>query len=143
MVAKKAAFLLNDGSVVGMDGTSEILIPNGFTQNVYVVVYHRNHIRIMSSNALTQTAGIYTYDFTDNVAKAYNSGQKPVGSVAAMYSADIDNDGNVFVSDFTIFQGTFTLTNAYHNADLDMDGSIFVSDLNHMSDHFTITTSIP
>ncbi|MCK9401043.1 MAG: hypothetical protein M0Q51_13765 [Bacteroidales bacterium] len=143
MVARQAAFLLNDGTIVGLDGTSEVLVPTVFTDNIYVVVYHRNHIRVMSANALSLVNFIYVYDFTDALAKAYNSGQKALGSYFGMYSADIDNDGNIFASDIALFVAAFPSFSVYHNADLDMDGNVFASDVNFMIINFPTFTTIP
>ncbi len=70
IVAQQAAFLLSDGSIVGLDGSSEVVVPTAFTDNLYVVVYHRNHIRVMSASALTMVGGIYVYDFTDAACKS-------------------------------------------------------------------------
>jgi hypothetical protein len=144
MVARKAAFLLKSGTIVGLDGSSEVLIPNGFTANVYVVVYHRNHIRVMSANALTQVSGVYVYDFTDALAKAYSSQQKALsGGYFGMYSADIDSDGNVFNSDLNLLISSFPTFSVYHKADLDLDGNIFNSDLNYLIINFPKFTTIP
>lgn len=143
MVAKQAAFILNDGSIVGLDGSSEVLVPASFTDNVYVVVYHRNHIRVMSANALSLVSDVYVYDFTDALAKAYNSGQKALGSYFGMYTADIDNDGNIFASDMSLFVAAFPSFSVYHNADLDMDGNVFASDVNFMIINFPTFTTIP
>ena len=79
---KKAAWLLSDGSVVDVDSDialinddtndPELTIPTGTdgltfdaaTQNLYVLITHRNHLPIMSASAVTEDAGVYDYDFT-------------------------------------------------------------------------------
>ena len=114
MVAQLAGFLLDDGSIVGLDGSSNILAPTSFTDNIYVVVYHRNHIRVMSSTALTQIGGVYTYDFTDAQAKAYDSQQKAIGSVYGMYAGDIDNDGEVFSNDLDLILNDYPSFGVYY-----------------------------
>jgi hypothetical protein len=101
IVARQAAFLLNDGSIVAIDGSSEVLIPTSFTDNVYVVVYHRNHVPAMSATALTFANDMYAYDFTTAQGQAYNNGQKALTSVAALYAGD--GDGNGFVQNFDLF----------------------------------------
>jgi hypothetical protein len=44
-IAKQAGFLLNNGDVVGLDGSSILQFPTAsFSQNLYAVVWHRNHL---------------------------------------------------------------------------------------------------
>lgn len=49
MIVRKAAFLKNDGSVVETDGSSSISFDDVASGDYFVVVYHRNHLPIMSS----------------------------------------------------------------------------------------------
>ena len=63
-IARQAAFILNDGSIVGMDGSSILQFTNSINQQLFAVVHHRNHLAILSANALTSSAGVYNYDFT-------------------------------------------------------------------------------
>ena len=70
-VSRQAAFLLNNGSVVGLDGISQLtfnIVPNNF---LYAVIWHRNHLGIMSANALTINDNGYTYDFTSDINQVY------------------------------------------------------------------------
>jgi len=125
IVAQQAAFLLDDGSIVGLDGSSAVLLPIAFSDNVYVVVNHRNHIRVMSASALTMTGGIYTYDFTDAAAKAFDSQQADLGGgFFGMYSSDCYNDGEVFSADLGVFLNEYPTFGGYNAADLDLDGDL-------------------
>ncbi len=71
MVARQAAFILNNGKVVGMDGTSVLRFEAPVFNNLYAVVNHRNHISVMSAAGLTKTLGIYTYNFSTGAGQAY------------------------------------------------------------------------
>ncbi len=101
VVARQAGFILNDGSIVEVDGTSEILVPTTFDDDIYVVIYHRNHVPMMSATAVPVVSDVYTYDFTTSQAQAYLSGQKQLTGAAAMFAAD--GDGNGFVNNFDLF----------------------------------------
>lgn len=73
-VAQKAGFVKSDGNVVGLDGISPLLfgVPAG---EYYIVVYHRNHIPIMSSNSVTMSNNSpASYDFTTGSDKYYGTG---------------------------------------------------------------------
>jgi hypothetical protein len=47
-VERRAAFLINDGTIVDIDGTSALSFPVA-PGNYYIVLEHRNHLSIMSS----------------------------------------------------------------------------------------------
>ncbi|MCB0752560.1 MAG: hypothetical protein KDC52_13905, partial [Ignavibacteriae bacterium] len=54
-VSSRACFLKSDGSIVDLDGTSDVeftnLDPN--IDEYYVVVHHRNHLPVMSAAAVS------------------------------------------------------------------------------------------
>ena len=64
IVARQAGFILKNGTITSLDGVSPLQFNNNITNNLYVVLWHRNHTGIMSAEAVTQANGIYTYDFT-------------------------------------------------------------------------------
>jgi hypothetical protein len=144
IVAQQAAFILADGSIVGLDGSSEILVPMSFTDNIYVVVWHRNHIKVMSANPLTMVGDAYTYDFTDGAAKAFGSFQKEIGAgVYGMYSGDIDNDGEIFSNDVSLLLNDYPSVGFYLNSDLDLDGEVFSTDVSILLNNYPLVTFIP
>lgn len=145
VVARKAAFLLDNGSVVDLDGSSNLLIPSSFTENVFVVIYHRNHAKIISADALTQVGGVYVYDFTDDAAKAYGSYQKDLTGAGpfGMYSGDIDNDGEIFSNDVTLLLNEYPSTGVYSGSDIDLDGEVFSNDVSLLLNNYPLVTFIP
>ena len=70
-IARQAAFILSDGSIVGMDGSSILQFTNSINQQLFAVVHHRNHLGILSANAVTNSGGVYNYDFTTGYNKTY------------------------------------------------------------------------
>jgi hypothetical protein len=98
MIARQAAFLLNEGSVVGLDGSSVLSFSNSITQSLFVVVWHRNHLCIMSANPVTETGGVYTYDFSTDAGQVFGeaNGHKEIGTgVWGMISGDANADGQI------------------------------------------------
>jgi hypothetical protein len=95
------AFIKKDGSVVGIDGVSPLKlgVKGG---DYYIVLYHRNHLAIMSGSeqALSITS-VINYDFTAAQIRAY--GTQPMKmletGVFGMRSGDADADGSVNLSD--------------------------------------------
>ena len=130
----KSFFLLSNGAIVDMDGTSlptfdNTLITSG--NNLYVIVRHRNHIAIMSAVGMTAGENSYTYDFTAALSKAYGAeaGYKEIASgVFGMVAGDIDGDGNILGSDFISWALNSGFSSVYSNADLDFDTNILGSD---------------
>jgi hypothetical protein len=144
ILAKRAAFLKKDGSIVDLDGTSPLQFINSAVSSgnsVYVVVRHRNHLAVMSASGAILNNGVYSYDFTTGLSQAYGGGNgyKQIGSKFLMVSGDIDQDGSIFVSDYNQWAVGFGATNGYFNSDLDMDGDIFVSDYNKWAVNFGST----
>jgi hypothetical protein len=144
ILAKRAAFLKSNGNIVDLDGTSPVLFNNSYVtegNNLYIVVRHRNHLAIMSAFGAALSSGVYSYDFTTGLDKANGgrNGYKQVGSAFAMVSGDIDNDGNIFITDYDDFAIGFGASNGYFNSDLDMDGNTFVSDFDEWAVNFGLT----
>jgi len=105
VIARQAAFLLNDGAVVGMDGSSILAFNHSIIHSLFVVIHHRNHLPVMSANPVTKTNGIYSYDFTDATEKAYGGNQVDLGNgVYGMYAADINADGVVNETDINLWK---------------------------------------
>ncbi|MBN2355567.1 hypothetical protein JXO59_05610, partial [candidate division KSB1 bacterium] len=132
-VAKsRSLFIRNDGQLVDESGNETIIITGLYkTKSYYIVLKHRNHIRIMSANMINFSGGSASYDFTDNINKYFGSnGAKslPVG-MWGLWAGDIDQDGAVLSGDFTVWQTAAQSGVAtYNTADVRLDGSVTSSD---------------
>ena len=128
----KACFLKSNGIIVDPDGTSLLSIGNPeLSGNLYVIIRHRNHVAIMSSSGMSLLGDCYVYDFTDRISKAYggSAGYKQIANmVCGMVAGDIDGDGQVYVSDRTVWVMNSGTYGRYNAADLDFDGNVYVSD---------------
>ena len=138
MIAQKAAFLLNDGSVVGMDGESRLSFENFINDNLFVVIWHRNHLGIMSAAPLVKTNGYYAYDFSDAAEKTYggSAGCKQLEmfgpAVWGMTGGDGDANRIVNTADKTSFWSIFTGKSGYISSDYNMDGQTNNPDKNNI-----------
>ncbi len=102
MIAQQAAFLLNNGSIVGLDGSSILSFNHTIIQSLFLVVWHRNHLGIMSANPVLESGGIFTYDFSTDEGQVYSgaNGHKEIGTgVWGMISGDANTDGQIDESD--------------------------------------------
>ena len=133
MIARQAAFLLNNGSVVDMDGSSNTAccVASPISNNLFVVIWHRNHLGIMSANPLIESGGVYTYDFSTPAGQAYGTdAQKDLGSgVFGMIGGDANADCDVNSDDKTIWTNQ-TGTQGYKSTDFNMDCNVGNNDKN-------------
>lgn len=125
-IARQAGFLLKDGSVVGTDGSSILQFNNSFTQQLFVIVWHRNHLGIMNANNVTASGGIHAYDFSTSETKVYggNSGYKNLdGTVWGMVAGDSNHDGLVNLNDKTQWT-SFAGMKGYYDTDYNMNAQV-------------------
>ena len=74
-ITSKSAFLHKDGRIVTDDGTSGEIELNAPAGNYYIVIKHRNHLAVMSKNAISLNSTSSTlYDFTTGSEQFYGTG---------------------------------------------------------------------
>jgi hypothetical protein len=128
-----AAFLLNTGQVVGLDGSSVLTFTHSITNDLYAVVWHRNHLGVISANALNRTGNTYTYNFSSSPGQAYGgtSAQKLLGGGKwGMMSGDGNGDGDITVDDINNVWKTEAGTSGYLGGDYNLNIQVENSDKN-------------
>ena len=137
LVASRALLLQPDGSVVDTNGLKPEFEP--YTEGaVRIVVNHRNHLSVLGSEDLAFLPGEVSYDFTDNVNKAYKfsfaSEHAMVASeetkhAACLWAGDINMDHFINYIDVITFEMgvTANVSGKYLLTDVNMDGIV-----NHM-----------
>ncbi len=144
-VKEANAFLLNDGSIVDVDGNSSL--PFYYTTDVeyYFVIHHRNHIDIMS--AVTHTFGDFasqgtTIDLT-GAGAAYGGGFADFGDGNyGLYGGDVDNNNTVSIGD-AIATYDHRFETGYLIWDFNMNGSVTIGDAIACYDNRGKATTIP
>ncbi len=76
MIDRQAAFLLQNGDVVGLDGESTLTFDITISESLFVVVWHRNHLGILSAYSLEEVGGVYSYNFSTGSDKAFGGNLK-------------------------------------------------------------------
>ena len=133
-IHRQAALVLNNGKVVNLDGQSNIPFDLNLNQNLFVVVWHRNHLAIISSNPVTQSAGVFAYDFTTSGLQAYGDSSaqiEVIPGVWAMVGADADANGVVDNQDLNSWKMIVGNT-GYLNADFNLNGQVQNQDKNNV-----------
>jgi len=137
-VGSSAGFLMNDGSIKATDGTSNLTISlSGNTgSDFYVVIYHRNHLPIMSATAISESSGTYSIDFTSSSANTYQTTSALAslsGGKFGMPAGDIDQDGDIDATDLSTWRSNNGVAFSYGSngaADFNLDGVINAVDRN-------------
>ena len=125
-IERQAAFLKNDGSVVGLDGASDLSFNHSIIHSLFVVLRSRNHIDIISADPLIAAGGVYTYDFTTSIDRVYggDAGYKSiVPGIYGMAGGDADANGTVNIEDKLLWE-IFSGTKGYYPEDLNFDGEV-------------------
>lgn len=130
-VERRTAFLLNDGSIVDLDGVSPVMMTALIANDLFVVIRHRNHIPIMSSMQVPRTGNVYHYDFTDSDSKVYGGSlgyNEIIPGIWGMVSGDGLCDGVVGATDKTAVWSPEAGHCGYFNGDMNLDGQVSNSD---------------
>lgn len=134
-VERAAGFLLKNGSVKGIDGVSSLTFTETITDSIFVLVWHRNHLGIISAYPVTESAGLYSYDFTISSDQALGGSlaEKDMGSgVYGMIAGDTDANGIIEDTDKTITWVSDAGKTGYLSSDADLDGQADNPDKNDL-----------
>jgi hypothetical protein len=146
-IVRKAAFLLKNGSVVDLNGSSILQFPTvSYTHKLYAVVWHRNHLGILSANQLTESGGIYSYDFSTALTQVYNggTGYKEIATgVYGMVAGDADANGVVNTTDYNLWK-TNAGKKGYLSTDYNLDRQTENKDKNDIwLNNLNTSTQVP
>ncbi len=134
IVASQSALLQRDGDIVDVDGISSLCLDNLLPGNYYVAVKHRNHLGVMSANAIgigsnfTKTV----VDFTSNSASAQGGTNALIdlgAGIFAIYAGDYDTNAQVQNTDATSVIALLG-ESGYSGADMDVNSQIQNTDIN-------------
>ncbi|MBN1340996.1 MAG: DUF3494 domain-containing protein, partial [Bacteroidales bacterium] len=98
MIDRQAAFIHSDGTITNIDGSGMLTFLTTYSQDLFVVLWHRNHLGIMSAVPLTESGGVYSYDFTSSATSVYGGilAHKEVATgIWGMTGGDGDSNGEV------------------------------------------------
>ena len=132
VVARRAALLRNDGVVMDLNGQDKVSFPDVPNGQYYIVVYHRNHLAIMSRDKVLLSDSSPLYNFTISEDQTY--GNQPMKSLGngkyGLYAADGNSNGNINNADYV---GVWKKENGsvgYEDGDFDLNGGVNIVDRN-------------
>ncbi|MCF8403889.1 MAG: hypothetical protein K9H58_08090 [Bacteroidales bacterium] len=145
-VETQAAFILNDGSVVGLDGSSVLQFTATINNDPYIGVWHRNHLGVLSANPPVESGGIYVYDFSTSLSNAHGGGlgYKLIDTgVYGMAGGDANGDGFVNNTDKLLWEAQAG-TQGYESADFNLDAQVNNPDKNDVQiENTTLSSQVP
>jgi hypothetical protein len=148
IVATKRALIQRDGDVVDTNGSTKIFLQGFATGQYYISLKHRNHLGIMTANAITVSQVPSLINFTQpsypvwvNTVITTNPPRKISGGAALMIAGDANFNKNVkyngLINDkesvLTVV-GVPTpnnVVNGYRTEDINMDGQVKFNSLNN------------
>ena len=145
-VISQTGFILIDGSIVDIDGTSPLNIAGKDPGNYYLVVKHRNHLPVMSSVPVALGTTSVLYDFTTSQSKAY--GTNPMvdltasGTIFGMVAGNNDGDNLITTNDYNDV-GLNLFSNGYLTSDHNMNGFITTADYNYVGGNLFVISQVP
>ncbi|NWG29626.1 MAG: hypothetical protein HXY48_14005 [Ignavibacteriaceae bacterium] len=143
-VARRAAFVRSNGSLVDLDGTSNVSFTGVPAGNYYLVIYHRNHLPIMTASTVSVSETPTLYDLSTGQGQAYgtNAMKDLGGGVFGLFTADTDGNGTVNATDRSNAWNQRNLS-GYYGTDVDLSGTVNASDRSSVWNNRNITTQVP
>lgn len=138
ITGRKAGFLLNNGTVVDLDGVTPISVQIAKQGNSFIVVRHRNHLGVLSNAIPSNATGLFTNDYTllANVYKPAGSPSDPLVLLAGgveygLWAGDASRNGIVNVADANqILSAIAGSLSGYLTTDITLNNNINVADVN-------------
>lgn len=143
-IGKKAAFILNNGTITDLDGVTPLAFDLNKQGNGFFVIKTRNHLAIMSNSLPSNAAGTYTNNFSilANNYKNPAATSDPATLLAAsgagstlygMWPGDVNRSSTVTSSDITpiniaIAGPASGNTNVYNVRDVNYDRNVTTAD---------------
>jgi len=126
IVARKAALLLSDGTIVDVAGNDGVVFNNlVYGNEYYLCVRHRNHLDVLSATPFVAAPSI-TYDFSNSATAAFGAFQVKAlkENVFGMYAGEFSQDGVIQVSDYDLWKVAPAINQTYMNTDANLDGIV-------------------
>ena len=124
-IGQQAAFILNTGDIVSLDGVSLLRFDLSITNNLFAVIWHRNHIAVISADPVVETGEIYNYDFTGTgQSHGVESQNELTSGVWGMISSDVNADGFIDENDKSGSWESNAGNSGFTESDINLDGQV-------------------
>jgi len=134
-----------DGDLVDADGTSLVSIDYPLPNEVYILIHHKNHLRVMSAGAVAADVNTITFDFTtQNSYQGGGTGQKELSpGIWGLYTGESNADHQVTGADKAYWATENGLFNIYSSNDFNVDGEVNGADKTYWNQNNGLFSLIP
>jgi trimeric autotransporter adhesin len=143
-VFTQAGFLLNNGTIVDIDGVSPLNFSTVNAGLYYIVVRHRNHLAVMSAAPVALSGASALYDFTTAQTQAF--GTIPMVALGAnvfgMAAGSNMGIPLITTNDYNAV-GLNLVKGGYYNCDHNMNGNVYVDDYNFVGTNMLMLSQVP
>lgn len=131
IVDRQAAFLLSNGQIVNFEnGNTNPVFTSTISNNLFVIVRHRNHLPVLSSSTLQKTGNTYSFNFSTSGDQAFGNNQNLLTpGIYGLIGGDINADQSIDEIDLTHWK-TLVGEKGYFSDDTNLDGQINNPDKN-------------
>ena len=157
-IGRKAAFLLNTGVLVDLDGVTPLAFNIAKQGAGFIVIRHRNHLAVMSNSSPSNATGSYTNDFS-TLAGAYDNSSitsdpeqlLPGSTKYGLWAGTANKDATVNSSDIALVKSNANAAlTGYVFSDINFDQTVNTGDValtkvsanNAAQSHSSLPTSI-
>jgi hypothetical protein len=139
ITGRKAAFLLNNGTVVELDGVTPVAVDITKQGSAFITIRHRNHLGVLSNSIPSNAAGTFTNDYTVLANNYLSPGatSDPVVLLAGvagkygLWSGDANKNGIVNITDVNAIKAAIAaFATGYQFTDVNLSNSINATDIN-------------
>lgn len=137
ITGRKAGFLLNNGTMVDLDGVTPLSFNITKQGTSFIVIRHRNHLGVLSNAVPSNTAGTFTNDYSV-LANSYKSGgaaSDPVillsgGTKYGLWAGDANKSGVINATDISAVKlAIASSSSGYLLTDVNLSNSINATDV--------------
>ncbi len=143
IVARRAALLRYDGRLIDVNGSETVYFKEGVPEGeYYVVIRHRNHVPVMTKQALeiSTRSGVFNFVSEGSFGKF---GQRVIEEdMHGLFGADGDATGGVTSADQQLLD-TFNAMTGYLQADYDLNGTVSSTDGEMLAGNLGVTGEVP
>lgn len=135
VIDRQALLLRDDGQLLDTNGSEEISFLLHPTDSLYVVIYHRNHVPIMTTSLINFVNGIFEVDLIHDPLQVYYGSsvlQEIEPGIFVLYGGDSNADIVVDENDLIEAWNQSAGQKGYHPADMNFDGEINNLDKNQI-----------
>jgi len=124
IIDRKAAFIKNNGQVVDVEGNSIMEFKAPYFDNLFVTLYHLNHLGVISASGLTKTGSTYDFNFSTDAGQAHGDvyAQREIApGVWGLTGGDGNHNGQVGFPDKIVLWETEAGTKGYLPSDYNLN----------------------